>query len=177
MTDQNQPANPLPKADGLTLARNDGAEKFKQDYEYHIAEVADRIKIQASLADRALQSLNFANGGALVALFSFVASAHTIYFDRPSLALAFTSFAFGLTMSLIAHLLAFLSQDRFVQASFLQARQAQRNTVSDVIDNDRKAIEQEMAAGQRAYNFGLGVFVVSTLSFIAGCGFALSSVI
>lgn len=117
-----------------------------------------------------------ANGGALVALFTLVGGAGAIHFDMPLLKWAFGAFAVGLGLTLAAHMLAFLSQDRFLDASRLNAQRYRDAIVTGRIVPVDERVASTLMAGQRFYRFGLGVFVAAVIAFVAGCLLALLAV-
>lgn len=154
----------------------------RMNYQVQLADAADRVRIQATLADRALQSIMLANGGALVALFTFVGNVGQkggggIAFDPAGLKAAFLCFAIGLFLGLLTHLAAFISQDRFYQASMSEAFRNQRIMSTGQQDTDQVAMIRFMNHGIFVYIAGLGLFVVGVGLFIAGSWFALSAVI
>ncbi len=145
-------------------------------YAANIADAAERVKIQAAIADRALQSLMLANGGAMVALFSFVGSEHAIRFDAVGLKLAFVIFAIGIGMTLAAHVLAFVSQDRFYLASMLEVKRAKAIIADGTPNPDQTEALRAQMQGQISYIIGLLVAAAATGCFIGGCWFALRAV-
>lgn len=154
----------------------------EQEYAAHTADAVERVKIQASIADRAMQSLMIANGGAMVALFTFagnVAKVGTspVHLDAVGLKRAFAAFVVGLAATLLAHLFAFVSQDRYYNVSMHEAVRAQATIAKGEQVTDQAAAQAAFATGQRAYIVGLGTFLVAVIAFVVGCGFALWSVV
>lgn len=60
----------------------------RHDYEDFKAETAERLKLQAEMAHAALKGLTLANGGAIVALFTFLGNSRSAV-DRGDLWWAF----------------------------------------------------------------------------------------
>ena len=152
-------------------------ELAKLQYATQIDDMAERVKIQASIADRALQSLMLANGGALVALFTLVGKAGAVHFDVRRLKIAFACFVAGLIMALIAHLFAFLSQDRFLHSAFHEADRHASTILTGTVQTGQAEALAAHRVGMRHYAIGIGVFVFSIVGFVAGCLIALLAVV
>jgi len=154
---------------------------FEMDYAAHAADAAERVKIQASIADRALQSLMLANGGAMVALFTFAGNlaktaTPSVHFDGGHLKLAFGFFVAGLALALFAHMFAFASQDRFHHVSAHEAKRAQDSILAGAAVVDQAEAKKAFRQGSSAYLFGLATFAASALAFVGGSGIALWAV-
>lgn len=150
-------------------------QEAQQDYAFTREDAAERVRIQASLADRALQALLISNGGALIALFSFVAGSASLKLTATGLRWTFALFVCGLFLGLVAHLLAFMSQDRFMHSSFEQMQRFQRIMHSGEWEEITQAELNPFRHGAICYYFGLGLAMLSMISFAAGCGTALFS--
>lgn len=153
----------------------------EQDYSAAVLDAADRVKIQHALADRMLQALLIANGGGLIGLFTFVGNvaaskSAAIRFEFLWLHAAFALFVAGLIFGLAAHVAGFVSQDRFYNQAIIEIRDAQRNMLVGGPRVPGKEIERFNAQGLRAYKIGVGLAVISTIAFAAGCGAALIAV-
>lgn len=152
----------------------------RQDYEHARQDAVERIKIQAALADRALQALLLANGGALIALFTFVGTlagaGKKAAIDPGYMKGAFAFFALGLGLALIAHILGFMSQDRFFNQSTVEMWRHQRVALSGVSEERDPAELVYHQDGQRAYLGGVTLAIASVLFFIVGCWSALLGV-
>ncbi|MCG7350016.1 hypothetical protein [Sphingomonas sp. ACRSK] len=146
------------------------------------ADAAERVKIQASLADGALKALLLVNGGAMVALFTFIgnllarADAKPL-FDASKLWLAFACFVVGLGVALICHVLAFASQDRFYRQSMMEAWRLQEAAARQLSTAPGEAELRTYRQGGLLYLAGVALSVVSILAFVLGCGFALAGVL
>ncbi len=166
-------------------AEQDGAmivREAEQDYAVAVADATDRIKNQMAIADATMKALLIANGGAMVALFTFVGNlvaktTKAVPLDPTRIWIGFACFVAGLVAALIVHALAFLSQDRFYNLSMMEARRYQVSALTKV---SSKVTEAELAVfGQGHAYYGLGFFlaIVSIVLFAVGCGFSLSGVL
>ncbi len=154
-----------------------------EDHAAARAEAAERLKFQMSIADAAMKALMLANGGAMVALFTFIgnlmakASAAKLPFSTQSLWVAFACFVGGLVAALLCHIAAFVSQDRFYNQSVREAWRTQEAAVRSVRTSISKVEMRIYRQGTTAYLVGIGLAVVSLVAFAVGCGFALAGVL
>ncbi|WP_374648953.1 hypothetical protein [Rhizorhabdus sp.] len=147
-----------------------------QNYDRAAAEIAERQRISAALADRALQALLLTNGGALVALFSFVASASKVSIDLGMVKWAFAWFAIGLFLGLAAHVAAFMSQHRFTHQAYEEMWRAQAGIRTRTLIELGKEEAADYHSGTRHYFTGIGLTIASIVFFVIGCGAALLAV-
>lgn len=87
-----------------------------RDYAEHQKEVAARLQYQFEYAQSALRTLVLVNGGAIIALFTFIGNEKAA-FDRDGLWLSFAWLVVALFCSLFAYFGAFFSQASFMQHS------------------------------------------------------------
>lgn len=141
----------------------------------------ERVKTQLALAQEAMKALLLANGGAMIALFTFVGSVISkgapVRFDFDVLRLAFALFVAGFLFDLLAYVFAFLSQDRFYYQAMAELERYSRTIIADEADLDQTLEHRLNAHGQRWYLAGLIAATASVLTFAAGCAFALSGVL
>lgn len=154
----------------------------EQDHTAARAEAAERIKNQMSIADATMKALLLANGGAMVALFTFIGNALAKaggkpLFDAASLWTAFACFVAGLVAALLTHALAFVSQERFYHTAMLEVWRAQRVAVTGEAEEPDARETQAFRFGQRAYVVAFTLAVVSVVLFAIGCGSALRGVL
>jgi len=147
------------------------------------AEATERLKFQNGIADAAMKALMLANGGAMVALFTFIgnlmakASNGKIPFDTQGLWVAFACFVGGLVAALLCHICAFLSQDRFFNQAMREAWRQQEAAIRKQ-PTEISALELRLfRQGMVIYLAGILLSVVSLVAFAVGCGFALSGVL
>jgi hypothetical protein len=163
--------------DPLLIAR-----EAEQEYAVAKADAAERVKNQMSIADATMKALLLANGGAMVALFTFVGnlvakSSRVVPFDPTRLWAGFACFVGGLIAALLVHALAFLSQDRFYNQSMVEAWRQQTSMLTQVRSTPG---EKELAIyrqGMAFYRTGFFVALISIAMFAVGCGYALSGVL
>jgi len=154
----------------------------EQDHAGVRADAAERVKIQWSIADATLKALLLANGGAMVALFTFVGNlvargARTAQFDAGWLWWGFACFVAGLVLGLVCHVAAFVSQDRFYNMSMREVWRHQRIRRSGVFEQPTNDEWRYFGQGKAWYALGVLLSVLSMVLFAAGCGFALQGVL
>ncbi len=165
------------------LEREQYARMATEDHAAARTEALERIKIQYGIADATLKALMLANGGAMIALFTFIgnlmakSAVPRMPFSTHALWVAFACFVAGLVTALICHGLAFMSQDRFFNQVMREAWRMQdaavRGAPTQTSDLEMKLFRQ----GQLFYFGGLATSLVSVVCFATGCGFALSGVL
>lgn len=146
---------------------------IEREFASQNAEATARLSYSIGFAQSGLQTLSLINGGALVALFGFVASSSAVTFDLAALWWAFGFFAAGLVFNICAYLGAHISQDRFyIMAQYLawnaQDEMADKAASHDPIPSYKSGSIAQLAAILCA--------ILALAAFIAGCGFALSGV-
>jgi hypothetical protein len=154
----------------------------QHDIDFARSEAIERLKNQMTFADAALKALLFANGGALVALFTFIGNAigkgaTAALFDGRQLWVAFACFVTGLTLALVCHLFAFLSQARFYNQALEELWRNQRVLRSGEVEPNSAG---EIAAWRRGTHYfiaGIAFAIFSMTAFATGCGFALAGVL
>jgi len=146
-----------------------------------VEDAASRAKTQLALAQDALKALLLANGGALVALFTFVGNvlskSGSVRFDLHHLWLAFVLFVAGFSLALVAHVLGFLSQDRFFQQAGAEIARITHSLLADEPNADQQVEMRLLASGQAFYWGGVLIAVLSLTAFACGSGFALAGVL
>lgn len=95
-----------------------------EDYRANLSETSDRLKYQVEFAQSALKNLHLVNGGAIIALLTFIGNVN-VEFDYRSLWWGFAWFCIGLTSSLMAYLGAYFSQAYFMNHTQKEAWSAQ----------------------------------------------------
>ncbi len=153
-----------------------------QDYAVSRADAAERVKIQMSIADATMKALLLANGGAMIALFTFVGnlvakSSKTVPFDPSRLWTGFFCFVAGLVAALLVHAFAFLSQDRFYNQSMIEAWRHQRTSLDGIPADPGERELQIFGQGHAFYSIAFFLAIVSMTLFAVGCGFALGGVL
>lgn len=154
----------------------------EQDYTAARAEAADRVKNQMSIADATMKALLLANGGAMIALFTFLGnllakSTAKPAFDAGALWAAFSCFVAGLVLALLTHALAFLSQERFYYQAMDEVWRCQNTMVDGVIRDISDAERRANRWGNVAYAIAFVLAVGSIVCFAFGCASALRGVL
>lgn len=151
----------------------DQQEYHRLSYEAATAEAAERIRFSVEFAQRGLQSLTLANGGALIALFTFVGNSGAIKLNVNALWWAFALFALGLASNLVAFIGAHLSQDEYYNMAQVQAWKAQAQMIDTVYSEDEL---KHHARGAKWQMLAMICALLALASFIAGAAFALAGV-
>lgn len=144
------------------------------------AEAAARLGYSIAFAQTGLQALTLINGGALVALFTFVGSAAAVKFDLTALCWAFAFFASGLVCNILAYLGAYVAQDCYHVVAQYLAWNAESHALADIGGADRGALHDPLPLHRRGFVAQMAAMlsaVISLGAFIGGCGFALSGVV
>lgn len=152
----------------------------QQDHDAARADAAERVRQQLVIADAGMKALLWANGGALVALFTFIGNASgkgKLSLNPGYLWLAFSIFVIGLLSALLTHAFAFLSQDRFYHQSMHELWRAQDDIVSGTRATLRHEELEAADKGQVFYATAFAFAVLSIILFAIGCGFALAGVL
>ncbi len=148
----------------------------KHDYEAHRVESDDRIRYQVDFAKSLLQNRLLVNGGAIVALLTFIGNAKKSI-DFNCLWYGFAGFSFGIVCALIAYFGAFFSQLHFMSVTVYQMHNAQHR----MYGSEEPYTDQELKRGSRNGDFWLWLGVVlaslSLAGFIAGAFYALDGIL
>ena len=135
-----------------------------------------------SIADATMKALLLANGGAMIALFTFVGnlvakSSKAVPFDPSRLWTGFFCFVAGLVAALLVHAFAFLSQDRSYNQSMLEAWRHQRTSLDGIPADPSERELQVFGQGHAFYGIAFFLAIVSIALFAIGCGYALGGVL
>lgn len=151
---------------------------LRRTYDAQTAEAAERLKFAIGIVDNGTRSLMLINGGALIALFTFIGNARKVQVGltlSPQLLwFAFVAFSVGLVLTMLAMLGAFLSQNAFYAAAQAIAWNAQDEMAGRPARQDT---ERDVRAGQHAQYAAVGAAVLSIVAFVGGCAFALAGVL
>lgn len=145
----------------------------EQDYVAAREDVAARLQLSADFAQAALKGLTIVNGGAIVALFTFIGNKGA-KFDIELLWWAFGALVAGLTFVLIAYFGAFYSQLFYMRAAFDDSFAAQGRMHGYTLKTNR---DRENSWGTVGEYIGVGAAVLSLIFFAVGAGLALSGVV
>lgn len=154
------------------------SDRLKEQLAAARADSTLRVTQQLTLAEKGLGALMLANGGALVALFTFVGkfadAKAAVRFDLSNLWSAFALFSGGLAATLLAFLFAFLSQDRAYHQCMQQVDRLHRSIIDEREEAPTDIEVRYNLHGTRSYVWGMLFAFLSILFFMIGCGFALA---
>ncbi|MEW4469018.1 hypothetical protein AB1K62_14420 [Parasphingorhabdus sp. JC815] len=145
----------------------------RQDYESMNNEARDRIQYQVDYSKTLLHSLMLGNGGAIIAILTFVGNTGSKV-DPARMMWAFGLYAAGLACVFIAHTGAFFSQYFYYKASQYEAWNAQAGAFGAGSSYDTAA---EVRRGSMGLALGVTFALVSLICFIAGSVSALRALI
>lgn len=150
-------------------AENRTREIALDDYRAYIAEGAERTRFQVDYSQSTLRNLQLVNGGAIVALLTFLGN-NDVAFNFRGIWWAFVWFGCGLFSSLAAYLGAFFSQHFYMQVTYLQAWNAQLRARGL---QEKYEIQSDHKRGNVALACGVSLAVLSLVFFIIGAFVAL----
>lgn len=145
------------------------------DYEELRRDAQDRLPLATQIALAALSGLMLANGGAIVALLTFIGnSTMREGFEPALLQWAFAAFALGVGLAVLAHILGYLIQTNYYQYSNHAAANAKRRMhgLSEEYEPDKYD-----RRGTRLEKFAIAACCVSMLCFVAGAALAMFGVL
>lgn len=145
------------------------------DFEFAKSDVMERLRFQADFAKVAWQSLSLVNGGAIVALFTFIGHAKPELNSQSHLWVGFVCFAVGLAINIASIVFGFMSQAYFMRGSV----SATWNEQAKMHGHEPQHVEvgeREMMVGNRWHALALTACVLSLVAFIVGAAFSLAGV-
>jgi hypothetical protein len=146
-------------------------EMARQDYEHFRSDALERVGSAAEFARGALRALTLGNGGAIIALFTFIGNASTEWpLDERNIKWAFGWFLAGLVAVFIATIAAYFGQSFFMRASLEQAWNAQSRLLGTP---EKENPEKSYKKGDVAETIGIGGVILSLIFFAVGSGCAL----
>ncbi|WP_294189085.1 hypothetical protein [uncultured Sphingomonas sp.] len=136
----------------------------------------------AARADATMKALLLVNGGAMIALFTFVGNVMTRSAGQPAfepgnLRWSFGAFVVGLVLALLTHALAFLSQQEALYASAKEAWRHQRIMAAGEWEDLAANELQHFRRFTTLYAAAFGLALLSVTAFTLGCWFALNGVL
>ncbi|RJY09246.1 hypothetical protein [Aurantiacibacter aquimixticola] len=139
------------------------------DYATRIDEGKDRLRFQVEYSQSAMRNLQLVNGGAVLALLTFIGNTG-LDFNFFGLWWAFFWFASGLVCSLAAYFGAFFSQHFFMKLTMYEAWNAQYRSRGAEEPYQTSA---ELDWGNRALYSAVILSTLSLVSFLVGAFVAL----
>lgn len=147
-------------------------ETARLDYEDRRQESAARLQYQVDLAQALLKSLMIGNGGALLALLTFIGNVGA-GIDRLNIWWAFLFYGGGLVAVFVAFTGGFFSQHQFYFAAMQEAWNAQDAMLGKPPTRD---ISRSWKLGNLALFIAIIAAIASLAAFIAGSLFALAAI-
>jgi hypothetical protein len=148
------------------------------DVESARVEMVERLKFQVGYSEAVIKALVLVNGGAMVALFTFVGNAsqaNLFRFDIGQLWVAFALFATGISAALVAAVGGFFSQGFFYNVSQLDIWMAQEARLTGQTPKDNR--NPLMKWGRIFQYAGVASATSSMILFSIGAGIALFAVL
>jgi hypothetical protein len=136
-----------------------------EDYKLESAEALERLKYQVDFSQAALRNLQLVNGGAMIALLTFIGNIDG-GLDNRSIFWSFVWFGLGLNFGLAAYLGAYLSQSNFMNVAYLRVWEAQQRAKG----NARKfPLQKVYQKGACALNSAIALATLNLVGFVVGC--------
>lgn len=145
----------------------------RMDYEASIKEAGDRLRFQHEIGLAAVRSILLVNGGAVVALLTFIGNTQG-KFDGVDLSRAFTFFCVGVVASLLSMWTAYIGQEWLSNMRTSIAWNYQENMRGKPSAHD---FEKERKAGWILMSVSSAFVLTGVATFIAGAFAALSGIL
>ena len=137
-------------------------------------EILERIRIQAAIGGSAMRTVVLVNGGAVIALLTFIGNTRTS--GGLTLSLGLGCFLFGLALGLVAHAAAFMSQERFYRQTVAELQRIQQSQVDRQIHTNSNAELDLNASGSSWLNAAILLALGSVGLFIIGSVLSLAAI-
>lgn len=139
---------------------------------HFLADATERLRYQHQYAIDGFKALILLNGGAVIALLTY-AGHDAANVGASGFRNAFFAYAGGLVTSVLAYLVAYLSQASFANYAMMESyRQMELDVTTSKTTKTREDYERE---GNRAVNAGVALSVLSLVAFVLGSWFAMQS--
>lgn len=153
-------------------------DSWRTERQAAVDDAAERVRFQASLAEKLLHALLIAHGGAIIGLFTFIGNLVApadgpVHVSIGFVWGAFACFVAGVALALASYIFAFMSQHHFYLQAVSEARRADRALLVDEVQIDRTEANALNAAGHWHYRTGLWVASTSVAFFLIGGALAL----
>jgi hypothetical protein len=144
------------------------------DFELAKLDVLERLKFQAEFAQTAWKSLTLVNGGAIVALFTFIGNARPML-DQSRIWIGFVCFAVGLSTNIVSIMAGFLAQAFYMKTTTSAAwnKQAEMHGYAPQYADEQM---REARIGDIWEVVAIAACVLSLVTFVIGAGFSLAGV-
>lgn len=155
----------------------DDSEFWRHEYAFRCEDVAVRVKYQHEFSIAALKSLMLANGGAIIALLTFIGNGKS-HLEPGALRWAMLFYGAGLVLGLFTYFGAYMSQGEFVSAASYQMVTAQERMRGNMPDESWRAeADRRMKVGTRYIALAVGLAILSLILFGVGCWQALTGIL
>ena len=145
----------------------------RMDYEASIKEASDRLRFQQEIGLAAVRSTLLVNGGAVVALLTFIGNTQG-RFDDADLRRAFTFFCVGVVASLLSMWTAYIGQEWLSNMRTSIAWNYQENMRGKPPAHD---FEKERKSGWILMAISSAFVLTGVVTFIAGAFAALGGIL
>ena len=136
-------------------------------------EAIERHKAASDYAHAGLKGLFLANGGAIVALLTFIGNVRPAPIDTRGIWWAFAWFSLGLATILLTHILGFVSQTAYMQACLNLSWEADSAAHGTGHSYNHGSHERR---GSWAELFAVGLVLVSLVLFVIGAFVTLNAI-
>lgn len=143
------------------------------DYEAAKEEAIERLRFQNELASSLIKNLLLINGGAIVAILTFVGNTKSDL-SRMDLKGSLVLFAAGCVFCIVASILGFFAGERFHDATISEAWNAQLRMNGE---SERHSVSVEIKCGRLAYRFAVLFVLTSVLAFVFGAFNAIDALL
>jgi len=141
-----------------------------EDYRANMEDAGERLRYQVQFSQAALKNLHLVNGGAVLALLTFLG--HTdLNVNYRAIWWAFVWFGLGLATSLASYFGAYFSQAHFMNVSIMEAWNAQQRARGLPPPHDYRP---HFRVGNLYMYLGIAAAVVSLALFVIGAFVGLS---
>lgn len=149
------------------------SEFWLHEFDYQRAEMLHRLEVQNELGQGALKSMMLVNGGAIIALLTFLGNKQAT-FDHGAVQCAMWFYGSGLFFCLLAYFGAYFSQANFMQTAGYRVVNAQSRMANDV---GTEVPEKYAADGMKCLYAAIASLFFSLVLFGGGSAFAIKGIL
>jgi hypothetical protein len=151
--------------------RNQLAELAREDYEANLSAASSHLEYQVQFAQSLLKNLTLVNGGAIVAILTFIGNTKA-QFDTGELWNAIAAFSGGLGSVLLSYLSAHACQSYFHGFHMGAAWKAQTDAKGMIRENEN---QNDLRIGNRYLHVANFFSVLSLACFVLGSALGISA--
>jgi len=145
----------------------------KMSFDEFMKEAASRLQYQMDLAQSLLRGLTIGNGGAILALLTFIGNTDAGV-DQSTIWWAFAFYGIGLVGVFIGYMGGFFSQQYYYLATVHEAWNAQALSFGKISNFD---VLTPHRIGNKALGVAIAFAVISLVSFMIASCFALAAIV